>query len=192
MKTDIILCGVGGQGILSIATVIGEAATQAGLHLKQAEVHGMSQRGGDVQSDLRLSTEPIHSDLIPKGHADLIISMEPMEALRYIPFLDADGTIVTSSKPFVNIPDYPDAEAVLAELDSLPHVHKFDIESLAREAGNPKGSNMALLGMAARFMGILSAQQLRDAIGRIFAAKGDAIVEANCKCFDLGYGLQTE
>ena len=192
MKTDIILCGVGGQGILSIATVIGEAATAAGLHLKQAEVHGMSQRGGDVQSDLRLSTDPIHSDLIPKGHADLIISMEPMESLRYIPFLDAEGTIVTSSKPFVNIPDYPAAEDVMAELESLPHVHKYDIESLAREAGNPKGANMALLGMAAHYMGILSADQLRAAIGRIFAAKGDAIVEANCKCFDLGYGLKTE
>ena len=192
MKTDIILCGVGGQGILSIATVIGEAATAAGLHLKQAEVHGMSQRGGDVQSDLRLSTAPIHSDLIPRGHADLIISMEPMESLRYIPFLDADGTIVTSSKPFVNIPDYPAQEAVTAELESLPHVHKYDIESLAREAGNPKGANMALLGMAAHYMGILSADQLRAAIGRIFSAKGDAIVEANCKCFDLGYGLKTE
>ena len=192
MKTDIILCGVGGQGILSIATVIGEAATAAGLHLKQAEVHGMSQRGGDVQSDLRLSTEPIHSDLIPRGHADLIISMEPMESLRYIPFLDTDGTIVTSSKPFVNIPDYPAQEAVTAELESLPHVHKYDIESLAREAGNPKGANMALLGMAAHYMGILSADQLRAAIGRIFSAKGDAIVEANCKCFDLGYGLKTE
>jgi len=192
MKTDIILCGVGGQGILSIATVIGEAATAAGLNLKQAEVHGMSQRGGDVQSDLRLSTEPIHSDLIPKGHADLIISMEPMEALRYIPFLDADGGIVTSSKPFVNIPDYPAPEAVAAELESLPHVHKYDIEALAREAGNPKGANMVLLGMAAHYLGILGVDQLRAAIGRIFAAKGDAIVEANCKCFDLGYGLKTE
>jgi indolepyruvate ferredoxin oxidoreductase beta subunit len=192
MKTDIILCGVGGQGILSIATVIGEAATLAGLQLKQAEVHGMSQRGGDVQSDLRLSTGEIHSDLIPKGHADLIISMEPMEALRYIPFLDADGTIVTSSKPFVNIPDYPAESAVMEELESLPHVHKYDIEALAREAGNPKGANMVLLGMAAHYMGILSPEQLRAAIGRIFAAKGDAIVEANCKCFDLGYGLKTE
>ena len=192
MKTDIILCGVGGQGILSIATIIGEAATAAGLHLKQAEVHGMSQRGGDVQSDLRLSTEPIHSDLIPKGRADLIISMEPMEALRYIPFLTPEGTIVTSSKPFVNIPNYPDQEALAAELKSLPHVHQFDIESLAREAGNPKGANMALLGMAAHYLGILGADQLRAAIGRIFASKGDAIVEANQKCFDLGYGLQTE
>ena len=190
MKTDIILCGVGGQGILSIATVIGEAATAAGLQLKQAEVHGMSQRGGDVQSDLRLSTEEIHSDLIPRGHADLIISMEPMEALRYIPFLSPDGAIVTSSKPFVNIPNYPAEDAVIAELEALPHVLKYDIESLAREASNPKGANMVLLGMAARFLGIFKPEQLRAAIGSIFAAKGDAIVEANCKCFDLGYELQ--
>ena len=89
MKTDIILCGVGGQGILSIATVLGQAATASGLYLKQAEVHGMSQRGGDVQSNLRLSTERIWSDLIPKGQADLIISMEPMEALRYLPYLSS-------------------------------------------------------------------------------------------------------
>ena len=85
MKQDIILSGVGGQGILSIATIIGEAATQAGLTLKQAEVHGMSQRGGDVQSNLRTSSDEILSDLIPQGAADIIISLEPMEALRYVP-----------------------------------------------------------------------------------------------------------
>ena len=105
MKKDIILCGVGGQGILSIATIIGEAATKAGLYLKQAEVHGMSQRGGDVQSNLRLSTEPIYSDLISLGGADVVISMEPMESLRYMPYLSKKGTVVTSSKPFVNIPN---------------------------------------------------------------------------------------
>ena len=105
MKKDIILCGVGGQGILSIATIIGEAATEAGINLKQAEVHGMSQRGGDVQSNLRLSTDPIYSDLISLGGADVVISMEPMESLRYLPYLAKSGTIVTSNKPFVNIPD---------------------------------------------------------------------------------------
>ena len=119
MKKDIILCGVGGQGILSIATVIGEAATIAGINLKQAEVHGMSQRGGDVQSNLRLSTETIYSDLIPQGGADLVISMEPMESLRYLPYLAKNGTIVTSSKPFINIPNYPDEDALQAELDAL-------------------------------------------------------------------------
>lgn len=186
MKKDIILSGVGGQGILSIATVIGEAATAAGLHLKQAEVHGMSQRGGDVQSNLRLSTDEIHSDLIPTGGADLIISMEPMEALRYMPFLAEDGWVVTSAKPFVNIPNYPSEDALQAELDALPHISKLDIEDAARACGNPKGANMVLLGMAAPFIGILSAEELRAAIGRVFARKGEAIVASNQKAFDLG------
>ena len=186
MKKDIILSGVGGQGILSIATVIGEAATAAGLFLKQAEVHGMSQRGGDVQSNLRLSSEVIYSDLIPTGSADLIISMEPMEALRYLPYLASDGCVVTSAKPFINIPNYPSEEALMAELASLPNVVMLDIEEAARACGNPKGANMVLLGMAAPAIGILDADALRAAIGRVFARKGEAIVAANRKAFDIG------
>lgn len=189
MKQDIILSGVGGQGILSIATVIGEAATAAGIKLKQAEVHGMSQRGGDVQSNLRLSDSEIYSDLIPSGKADMIIAMEPMEALRYLPMLAKGGMIITSSTPLVNIPDYPSFEALQAELDAQPNVYKADVETLAKEAGNPKGANMILLGMAASHLGILTADQLRDALGRIFARKGEAVVESNRKCFDLGLKL---
>ncbi|MCQ2120063.1 MAG: indolepyruvate oxidoreductase subunit beta [Bacteroidales bacterium] len=186
MKKDIILCGVGGQGILSIATIIGAAATKAGLQLKQAEVHGMSQRGGDVQSNLRLSDETIYSDLIPQGKADLVISMEPMESLRYLPYLAADGTVVTSSKPFVNIPNYPAEDDVLAEVRALPSAVMLDIETVAQEAGNPRGANMVLLGMAAPFIGILSVEQLREAIAVVFARKGEAVVEGNLKAFDLG------
>ena len=186
MKTDIILCGVGGQGILSIATVIGQAATACGLHLKQAEVHGMSQRGGDVQSHLRLSTEPIWSDLIPQGAADLVISMEPMESLRYLPWLSGEGRIVTASKPFVNIPDYPAQDAVLAELESLPRVTMLDIDTVALEHKIPRGANMILLGMTAPFLGILSPQALRAAVAQVFAPKGAAVVEADLKAFDLG------
>ena len=192
MKKDIILCGVGGQGILSIATIIGEAATLAGLELKQAEVHGMSQRGGDVQSNLRLSTETIYSDLIPLGSCDLIISMEPMEALRYLPYLSREGVVVTSSKPFVNIPNYPELEALQAELKALPRVVQLDIEQVAREASNPRGANVVLLGMAARHLEILTPEQLRQAIATIFARKGEAVVEANLKAFDNGYQRETE
>ena len=186
MKTDVILCGVGGQGILSIATVLGEAATASGLQLKQAEVHGMSQRGGDVQSNLRLSTETIWSDLIPKGQADLIISMEPMEALRYLPYLSENGRIVTASKPLVNIPDYPDFAALTAELEALPRVSMMDIESVAIEHKIPRGANMILLGMTAPFLGILTPEALRQAVARVFAPKGEAVVEADLKAFDLG------
>lgn len=184
MKKDIILCGVGGQGILSIATIIGEAATKADVNLKQAEVHGMSQRGGDVQSNLRLSTEPIYSDLIPLGECDLIISMEPMEALRYLPYLSKDGVVLTSNKPLVNIPNYPDEQALFAELNALPNVVQLDIEQIAKEAGNPRGANVVLLGMAAKYLQILSPEQLRQAIVTIFARKGEAVVEANLKAFD--------
>ena len=186
MKTDIILCGVGGQGILSIATVLGEAATASGLQLKQAEVHGMSQRGGDVQSNLRLSTEPLWSDLIPKGQADLIISMEPMEALRYLPYLSPEGRVVTASKPLVNIPDYPDLADIIAELEALPNVSMMDIETVALENKVPRGANMVLLGMTAPFLGILTPEALRQAVAHVFAPKGEAVVEADLLAFDLG------
>jgi indolepyruvate ferredoxin oxidoreductase beta subunit len=186
MKKDIILCGVGGQGILSIATIIGEAATAAGLNLKQAEVHGMSQRGGDVQSNLRLSTDTIYSDLIPMGEADVIISMEPMEALRYLPYLSKDGAIVTSSQSFVNIPNYPESSAIDAELAKLPKVAKLDIEQIAKEVATVRSANVVLLGMAAPYIGILSTDELRSAVTRVFERKGEAIVEANLKAFDAG------
>lgn len=186
MKKDIILCGVGGQGILSIATIIGEAATQAGLNLKQAEVHGMSQRGGDVQSNLRLSTETIYSDLIPQGEADVIISMEPMEALRYLPYLSKNGAVVTSSQSFINIPNYPEAAAIEGELAKLPTVAKLDIEQIAKDLGSARSANVVLLGMAAPYIGILSTEDLRAAVARVFARKGEAVVEANLKAFDAG------
>lgn len=191
MKTDIKLAGVGGQGILSIATVIGEAATKAGLCLKQAEVHGMSQRGGDVQSDLRLSTTNIYSDQIPLGGANLILSMEPMEALRYLPYLAPDGAVVTSSKPFVNIPNYPEESALLQELDALPKLTRMDIDAVAKDLHAPRSANMVLLGMAARHLDILSPEDLRSAIRTVFARKGDQVVADNLKAFDAGYeGIQ--
>ena len=188
MKTDIILCGVGGQGILSIATIIGEAAMNENLYIKQAEVHGMSQRGGDVQSNLRNSSQPIASDLIPKGVADVIISMEPMEALRYLPYLTPDGWVITSTAPFVNIPNYPDVEALNAELDRLPHVVKLDIEQLAKDNGVPRSANVILLGAAQKALGI-DYDKLEAAIRRVFTRKGDAIVEANIKALSIGHQL---
>ena len=154
MKTDIILCGVGGQGILSIATIIGEAAMNENLYIKQAEVHGMSQRGGDVQSNLRISSEPIASDLIAKGGADVIISMEPMEALRYLPYLSKEGWIITSSNPFKNIPNYPDMEVIMGDLHKLNHVITLDLEQMAKDGGVPRSANVILLGAAQKALGI--------------------------------------
>ena len=189
MKTDIILCGVGGQGILSIATIIGEAAMNENLYIKQAEVHGMSQRGGDVQSHLRISSDTIHSDLIPRGGADVIISMEPMEALRYVPWLKPDGWVITSSTPFVNIPNYPDIALVNADLARLPHVISIDIERMAKDNGVPRSANVILLGAAQKALG-LEYEKLEAAIRSVFARKGDAIVDANIKALALGRAAQ--
>ena len=185
MKTDIILSGVGGQGILSIATIIGDAATRAGLNLKQAEVHGMSQRGGEVESGLRLSDTEIHSDLVPLGAADIILSMEPMEALRYLPFLHEGGFVVTSSSPFRNIDPYPE-EAVRAALAGLDRVITLDLDGITRTNAIPQSANVVLLGAAAGIIGILSPEQLQQSIRNIFAAKGERVVEMNLKAFEIG------
>ena len=185
MKTDIILSGVGGQGILSIATVIGEAALEEGLFMKQAEVHGMSQRGGDVQSNLRISDKPIASDLIPRGKADLIISLEPMESLRYLPFLKPDGWLVTNSEPFVNIPNYPAIEAVHAELNKLPQKVVLDVDGIAKNLGSARAANMVMLGAATPFLGI-EYDKIEAGIRRIFSRKGDEIVEMNLKALAAG------
>ena len=189
MKTDIILCGVGGQGILSIATIIGEAAMNENLYIKQAEVHGMSQRGGDVQSNLRISSQPISSDLIPLGMADVIISMEPMEALRYLPFLSKTGWIITSSTPFVNIPNYPDLDVIKGDLAKIDNLIMLDIEQAAKDNGVSRSANVILLGAAQKALGI-EYGKLEEAVRRVFARKGDAVVEANVKALAIGRQAQ--
>lgn len=185
MKTDIVLAGVGGQGILSIATILGAAALRENLYLKQAEVHGMSQRGGDVQSNLRLSSNPIASDLIPQGGADLIVSLEPMEALRYIPYLKPNGWIVTSTVPFINIDPYPEAEVLDAELSAWPNTVAFDMDEVAKSVATQRSSNMVLLGAAAPFIEI-APEKIEEGIRVVFGAKGEKIVDANLKAFRAG------
>ncbi len=185
MKQDIILAGVGGQGILSIAFVIDNAALAEGLNFKQAEVHGMAQRGGAVQSHMRLASEDLFSDLIPKGEADMILSVEPLEAVRYFEYLRPDGIVVSSSTPYRNIPDYPDLDAVLAEIRRTKRSVVVDSEGLAKEAGTSKAQNMVMLGAASAFL-VLKEETLRTFIEELFKAKGPAVVEANLKAFDLG------
>jgi indolepyruvate ferredoxin oxidoreductase beta subunit len=185
MKTDIILAGVGGQGILSIAAVIGKAALDDGLYMKQSEVHGMSQRGGDVQSNLRISDRPVASDLIASGTADIIISLEPMEALRYLPFLKKDGWVVSNSKPFRNIPDYPDVETICQAINDLPNRLLLDIEAVAREAGSVRAANIVMLGAASGYIGI-DYGKLEDGIRKIFGRKGDPVVAMNLKALEAG------
>lgn len=185
MKTDIILAGVGGQGILSIAATIGMGALANNLHLKQAEVHGMSQRGGAVQSHFRLSSDPIASDLIPRGGCDIILSVEPMESLRYVDFLKKDGWIITNSTPFVNIPNYPDVDEVIAKIKERKNVIILDADKIAKEIGSPRSSNIVALGAATPFIDI-PFESFEEAIKLIFKKKGDKIINANIEALRAG------
>jgi len=185
MKNDIILSGVGGQGILSIAAVIGYAAVENNLYLKQAEVHGMSQRGGDVQSHFRLADKPVASDLIPYGEADLILSVEPMEALRYLPWLSEDGWLVTNSNPFVNIPDYPDTGDLLDEIRKVKNNLIVDADTIAKDTGSVRATNIVMLGAASHFIE-LPLESLENAIRKLFGRKGDEIIDLNLKALAAG------
>ncbi len=185
METNIILAGVGGQGILSIAYVIDNAALAAGHHFKQAEVHGMAQRGGAVQSHLRFSDRPIHSDLIPRGRADIVLSIEPLEVFRYLHFLGPEGWVVSSTTPYVNIPDYPDPDVLVAELAELPRTVLIDTGRLARAAGNMRAQNMVVVGAASTLLGFEPDAMLTH-VTSLFAAKGDTIVAVNRRAFELG------
>ncbi|MCX6306202.1 MAG: indolepyruvate oxidoreductase subunit beta [Bacteroidetes bacterium] len=185
MKKDIILAGVGGQGIISIASIIGYAALEQGMFLKQSEVHGMSQRGGDVSSNLRISHNHIASDLIPFGQADMIISVEPLESLRYLPYLSGEGWVITNTRPFNNIPNYPDIDKVIEEIAKVPHHIALDAEATAKEAGSTKATNIVILGAASPFLG-MAYEKLEDAIRFIFRKKGDKIIDMNLIALKAG------
>ena len=185
MKKDIILAGVGGQGILSIAAVIGTAALDAGLFLKQAEVHGMSQRGGDVQSNLRISDREILSDLIPYGKADLIISVEPMESLRYLPLLSKDGWLITNTTPHINIPNYPDIQDVILEIEKMPNHVKLDAKGIAMKLDARRSENIVILGAASPYLG-LEYTWLEKAIASIFKSKGEEVIQKNLDALKAG------
>ena len=188
MQKDIILAGVGGQGILSIAAVIGEAALKEGWYMKQSEVHGMSQRGGDVQSHLRISDRPIASDLIPIGQADLIISLEPMESLRYLPYLKKDGWLVTNDKPFINITNYPGLDKIMDEIEKLPNKVILDVETIAKELGSIRVSNMVMLGAATPFLS-MDYNKIAVGIRSVFARKNDEIIELNLNALQAGFEI---
>jgi indolepyruvate ferredoxin oxidoreductase beta subunit len=186
MKADIILAGVGGQGILTIAATIGFAALLEKKFIKQSEVHGMSQRGGAVQSHLRISDSPVASDLIPLGQADLILSVEPMEALRYLPYLSEQGWVVTNSVPFDNITNYPPLAMIKDEFEKLPNSLWINADQVAIECHSPKSMNIVMLGASVRYLG-LSMDSIKMGIEQVFNRKGKEIIDANIRALDSGY-----
>jgi indolepyruvate ferredoxin oxidoreductase beta subunit len=185
MKFDIVLAGVGGQGVLSVSAVIASAAMEAGLQVKQSEVHGMAQRGGAVLANLRLADAPIASDLIPRGRASLVLSMEPLESLRYLEFLSPDGSLITSSNPVKNIPDYPPIDDLLAQVRRVPHAVVIDAETLARRAGSVRAVNMVMVGAASSVLP-LDPGLLERYIAAWFTSKGPQVVDQNLQAFRAG------
>jgi indolepyruvate ferredoxin oxidoreductase beta subunit len=145
----------------------------------------MSQRGGDVQSHLRLSDRPVSSDLIPYGKADIIISVEPMESLRYLPWLSDKGWLVTNSNPFINIPDYPPLEDILKEIKKIKNHLIIDADGIAKKSGSARSGNIVILGAASAFID-MPFKSLENAIKALFGRKGDKIVEANLKALNAG------
>lgn len=185
MKTDIILSGVGGQGVLTAATILAEAARRAGFHVKQGEIHGMSQRGGAVVANVRISDTPVPGDLVPLGEAAMILSLEPVEALRQVEYLSPDGILVTSSSPVRNVPDYPDLDDVLNAIAQLPRSLVVDAAALAREAGSGRADNVVMLGAASDFLPV-PPEDLADVVDAFFAPKGEKVVSLNRRAFALG------
>ncbi len=185
MKYDMILAGVGGQGVLSVSAIIASSAMKEGLYVKQSEVHGMSQRGGAVYTNLRLSDQPIYSDLIAKGTAAMILSMEPLESLRYLDYLREDGYLITSEAPEKNISDYPDLPELLEKIRELPNAITIDAHRLALQAGSGRATNMVLAGAASHCLPIKE-ETMKAFIRELFARKGEKVVEINLKAFDLG------
>lgn len=185
MKCDIITAGVGGQGVLSVAAIIAAAASREGFHAVQSEVHGMSQRGGAVVAHLRLASDPIHSPTIGRGQANLIISLEPLESLRYLDYLALNGLVIANTEPVRNIPDYPDLEELLDRIRALPQAILIDANRIAREAGSIKAANVVLVGAAVSRLPV-GADRIRELIRNTFDAKGEKIVRANLDAFAMG------
>ena len=182
---DIILAGVGGQGVLSVAAVVSLAALKDGYKIRQSEVHGMSQRGGAVVANMRISPTDIESDLIPRGNADVILSMEPVEALRYLDYLKPDGSLITAAEPYVNIPDYPDLEEIYGKIKDLDSSLIIQAKDLAKEAGSLRAVNMVLVGALSSKIPV-SYDKIKEAINEIFSRKGQKIVDINLKALELG------
>ena len=187
--TDVVLAGVGGQGVLSVAAIIAAAARAEGLAVKETEVHGMAQRGGAVQATLRISAEPIASELVPRHTAAIILGLEPVEALRYLDYLALDGVLITAADPMINVPDYP---ALSDVHDAVREVggHLVEAWRLAKESGSARAANIVMVGAASVFLS-LPVEALETAVRQAFATKGPRVTEINLIAFRAGRDVLT-
>jgi indolepyruvate ferredoxin oxidoreductase beta subunit len=176
---------------LSLSAIIALSALEHGFYAKQSEIHGMAQRGGAVHANLRISDERIPSALIPRAAASMILSLEPVESLRYLEYLSRDGILITSTDPVANIPDYPPMDDLLKKIASLPNAVLVDGARLAKKAGAPRSSNMVIAGAASHVLPF-NAAIIENSIRNMFKRKGDRMVEVNLKAFRSGQQAFTD
>lgn len=188
MKTDVLITGVGGQGILLTSMVIGRAATKAGMTVRSSETHGMAQRGGGVVSHVRMGD--VHSPLIPKGGADFLIAFEPLEAIRNADFIKDGCYAVVNTHPIrptgskKKIGHYPPIEDILMALMEFSQTIPIEATELAKEAGNPLTLNVVLLGAVTALKGFPINEE--DMVKMIKGSVPPKALEANMNAFELG------
>jgi len=186
-ECDIVIVGVGGQGVILISDVIGRAAVKAGKPVRGAETHGMAQRGGSVINHTRIGCE--YSPLVPSGGADVLLSLEPAEALRFGHFLSPEGIALINTTPVLPVTvttgkaGYPALEEILPLLSkSCQQVRVIDATALARQAGTAQAMNVVMLGALSRFIP-LPEEVLLEALSQVVPAR---YLEANLRAFQLG------
>ena len=183
---NIMIVGVGGQGTLLTSRILGGITVAAGYDVKLSEVHGMAQRGGSVVTYLKYGSK-VHSPIIDKGEADVILAFEELEALRALPFLKKGGKIIVNTQNINPMPvitgmaKYP--ENIIEKLNAVSNVTSVDALSLAIKAGNVKSVNVVLIGVYAKTSGIA----YEKCIETIKATVPPKFLESNLKSFDLGY-----
>lgn len=187
MTSDIVIAGVGGQGVLSVAAIIARAARTEGLEVKETEVHGMAQRGGAVQATLRISPNPIASELVPRHTAAMILGLEPVEALRHLDYLSSDGVLITAAEPVTNVPDYPRLDEVHEVVRRIGG-HLVEAFRLAKESGSPRAANVVMVGAASVFLP-LPVGSLEAVVTEAFAVKGERMIGINLAAFRAGRAI---
>lgn len=188
MITNVLIAGVGGQGIILLSDVLGRAAIRSGLGVRGSETHGMAQRGGSVVAHVRLGDAK--SPLIPRGRAEYLLALEPLEALRYLDYLAEHCQAVISTTPLPpasvhgTVAGYPGVELILQELSRYAEVHPVDALSLAKRAGSVLTANVVMLGALSALRGFpLKEEILKESIAQRVPPK---TVEMNLTAFKLG------
>jgi indolepyruvate ferredoxin oxidoreductase beta subunit len=185
----ILLVGVGGQGTILASKILSEGFVSAGYDVKMSEIHGMSQRGGSVSTQIRFGTD-VHSPIIGEGEAGVIVAFEKMEALRWLEYLRPGGRIIVNDYEIPSVPilmgaaKYP--EGILAELSAKADALVIDAAGMAAELGNTRAMNIVLLGAAVRAM---QSDGLEDIDWRTLIEKNvkPAFLELNLRAFDAGF-----